>query len=105
MGRCTPQDEPLICSSTDQAKGAPARSAVWLRFGQQQLRLSSVEARMGRCTPQDEPLVCSSTDQAKGAFPCKVGGLVEIQTAATQTFESEISNECRGSHGALHPAR
>jgi len=29
-------------------------------------------------------LVCSSADQAKGASPCKVGGLVEIPTAATQ---------------------
>jgi len=36
---------------------------------------------------------CSSADQAKGASPCKVCGLVEIPTAATQ--KSAMSVEAR----------
>jgi hypothetical protein len=39
---------------------------------------------MGPCTQRDEPLVCSASDQVYGASPCKVGSLIEIQTAATQ---------------------
>jgi hypothetical protein len=31
--------------------------------------------------------------------------LVEIPTAANQNFESETSNKCQSSHGALHSAR
>ena len=83
MGRCTPRDMPLVCSSADQAKGASPCKVGDLgetpTAATQKPRMSVV-SRMGRCTPRDLPLVCSSADQAKGASPCKVGGLVETQT-------------------------
>jgi hypothetical protein len=81
MGCCTQQDEPLVCSTADQAKGASpfkVGGLVEIPTAATQKPATSVVSRMGWCTPRDLPLVCSSADQAKGASSCKVGGLVEI---------------------------
>jgi hypothetical protein len=33
MGRCTPRDEPLVCSSADQAKGSsPCKVGSWVEI-------------------------------------------------------------------------